>query len=145
MHSCGLRDGGEVVCWGLNDSGQLGDGTTGNRLTPTLVTGALTFAAVETGNGGFHTCGLDASGKAYCWGSNAQGQLGDGTTANRLSPTEVAHDPELFFASLAVGGGHSCGVTAVGGTAYCWGANGNGQLGDGTLSDRRTPVLVSDP
>jgi hypothetical protein len=142
-HTCGIATTGETYCWGLNGSGQLGDGTTGNRLTPTPVTGGLTFTVVVTGVGAAHTCGVAASGAPYCWGYNADGQVGDGTLGNRLSPTAVAGG--LVLGSLAVGGSHSCGVTSAGGVGYCWGANPTGQLGDGTVSRRLTPVRLSDP
>src|SRR5438309_2214393 len=90
--SCGLTLTGAAYCWGFNSSGQLGDGTTTDRLTPTPVAGGLTFAAISAGNNNAtgHTCGVTASGAAYCWGSNFGGQLGDGTTTDRLIARAVA-------------------------------------------------------
>jgi len=79
---------GPTYCWGWNGSGELGDGTTTNRLVPTVVAGGLTFTAVSAGFG--HTCGVTPSGAAYCWGGNYAGQLGDGSTTDRLVPTPVA-------------------------------------------------------
>jgi len=84
---------GAAYCWGYNAYGQLGDGTTTDRLVPTPVAGGLTFAAVSAGPivpfyG--HTCGVTTSGTAYCWGDNFRGELGDGTTTQRLVPTAVA-------------------------------------------------------
>jgi alpha-tubulin suppressor-like RCC1 family protein len=85
--------GGALYCWGLNDHGQLGDGTPATRRTPTPVSGNLSFVEVTAGvefiAGGSHTCGRVASGAVYCWGMNAYGQLGDGTTADKWIPTIV--------------------------------------------------------
>jgi len=86
-HTCGVTPGGAASCWGLNSSGQLGDGTTTDRLSPVAVAGGLSFAAVSAGD--LHTCALTAGGAAYCWGYNGDGELGDGTTTNRLSPVLV--------------------------------------------------------
>ncbi len=147
-HTCGLTSAGASYCWGPNDRGQLGDSTTVDRLIPAAVSGGLTFASLAAGVGGSHTCGLEVSGVAYCWGDNTQGQLGDGTVANRLSPTKVtatADAGELTFASLSAGGLHTCGVSTEGGVAYCWGSNVTGELGDDTRSARLTPVKVADP
>jgi alpha-tubulin suppressor-like RCC1 family protein len=139
-YTCGLMSGGAAYCWGDNSRGQLGDGTTTNRLTPTLVAGGLTFTSLAVGVGGAHTCALTSGGAAYCWGYNPDGRLGDGTTTSRLTPTPVAGG--LTFTSLALGGAHTCALTS-GGAAYCWGYNSFGQLGDGTTTSRLTPTPVA--
>ncbi|HEV8364085.1 MAG TPA: protein kinase [Gemmatimonadaceae bacterium] len=90
--------------------------------------------------GSAHSCVLSANGKAQCWGSNASGQLGDGSLDVRVTPAPVAGD--FSFAHLAAGDGYTCGVTS-GGEALCWGDNDEGQLGDGTVSMRTAPVRVS--
>jgi len=87
MHSCGVTAGGNAFCWGDNSSGQLGDGTTGGRVSPVPVAGGLTFAVVSAG--GDHTCGATPSGGVYCWGDNLFGQLGSGTTVTSLTPVRV--------------------------------------------------------
>jgi hypothetical protein len=125
-----------LFCWGLNHAGQLGDGTTVERLSPVLVVGGP-FSSVSAG--GSHTCALTSAGAAYCWGANDHGQLGDGTTTMRTTPVLVSGG--LAFLSISAGGNHTCGVTLV--ATYCWGANGNGQLGNGTTTDSAVPVKVS--
>jgi len=119
--------------------GELGDGTTVERTSPTPVAGGLTFA--QLGRVGFyHTCGVTFDGAAYCWGDNTWGQLGDGTTTWEPSPVLVAGG--LTFAAVSAGSYHTCGVTS-GGAAYCWGGNSAGELGDGTFTQRTSPVAVA--
>jgi alpha-tubulin suppressor-like RCC1 family protein len=91
QHTCGVTAAGAAYCWGSNDgvsSGALGDGTTVDRWTPTLVTGGLSFVAVSAGV--YHTCGVTAAGVIYCWGFNGFGQLGDGTFTDSSVPVKVA-------------------------------------------------------
>ncbi|HEU5304443.1 MAG TPA: hypothetical protein VFU40_07360, partial [Gemmatimonadales bacterium] len=137
LRTCGIRTDGKSYCWGRNDVGQLGDGTIDPRLTPTLVAGNLDFSSIAAGaGGGFHTCGV-AADSVYCWGSNARGELGDGSITPRKVPTSVAGG--IAFIGVAVGGNHTCAWTAAH-QAYCWGGNHAGQLGDGTTTDRHQPV-----
>ena len=142
-HSCGLTTGSLAYCWGDDSFGELGTGATSTtpQTAPVQVTGGLTFASVTVSAGsGRQTCGLAAAGKAYCWGLNASGQLGDSTATTAATPVPVAGG--LTFASLSAGTGHTCGVT-IAGSAYCWGLNAAGQLGDGTTTDRHVPTAVS--
>ena len=138
IHTCGLTTPGDAYCWGFNDFGQLGDGSTIGSLTPVLVSGGIRFSSISTRGG--HTCGVTSVGDAYCWGENFRGQLGDGTRINRLTPVLVSGG--LSFASVSAGWGNTCGVTTAG-DAYCWGDNFYGQLGDGTTINRLTPVAVA--
>jgi hypothetical protein len=85
--SCALMDSGELLCWGDNRSGQLGDGGTTSRPTPSRAGGAVLFETVDGGD--LHMCGIDPDGTLFCWGENGNGQLGLGDTADRLQPTRV--------------------------------------------------------
>jgi alpha-tubulin suppressor-like RCC1 family protein len=138
-HTCALTTGGGVRCWGGNSAGQLGDGTTANRWTPTPVSG-LGSGVVALAAGDVHTCAVTTGGGVLCWGLNSGGQLGDGTTTNRWTPTAVSGLGSGVTA-LAAGGVHTCALMTSG-DVKCWGANGVGQLGDGTTTSRWTPTAV---
>jgi len=142
-HTCALMDadhGGGVKCWGLNSSGQLGDGTDNQRNAPTDVNG-LASGVTAVAAGFEHTCALTAEGAVKCWGANNSGQLGDGTTTSRNTPVDVSTLVNGITA-LAVGFEHTCALTAEG-AVKCWGANNSGQLGDGTALLRPSPADVS--
>jgi alpha-tubulin suppressor-like RCC1 family protein len=137
--TCGLTTNNRAYCWGRNESGQLGDGTTTTaRLRPVAVAGGRSFLLVRAG--GAHACGIDTSHAAFCWGSNSNGQLGDGTTTRRLTPVRVSRG--LSWQLLTGGFLHTCGVTTDA-HAYCWGANRSGRLGDGTTVQRLKPAAIS--
>jgi hypothetical protein len=128
-NACGVTTGGAAYCWGEDFNGELGNGSAGGYSTvPVAVAGGLTFAAVSAG--GLHTCGLTTGGEAYCWGWNAEGQLGLGTSDQQAHGTPAAVAGGLTFAALSAGARHTCGVTTSG-VAYCWGANDHAQLGSG--------------
>lgn len=128
-HTCALTSSGGVKCWGLNNSGQLGDGTVTNRSVPVNVIG-LSSGVKAVSVGMYHSCALTNSGVVKCWGQNASGQLGDGTITTRVNPVDVVGLGSGVI-SLSVGELHTCAVTSAG-AAKCWGRNLYGELGNGT-------------
>ena len=142
--TCGLTSDRLAYCWGANWDGDVGDGTANiTRPAPVPVAGGLRFRELSDG-GEFHNCGITLGGRAYCWGRNYSGELGDGTSTPRPAPVPVA--TRLRFSQLATGTLYSCGV-ARSHVAYCWGSNFNGQFGNGTTSliTNLTPVPVGAP
>lgn len=140
-HTCALGYDHYAYCIGRNDEGQLGRGfaTNPSQLlpvpNPTIAGNYYAWATVRTGMG--HTCGLiQGSLLILCWGRNAEGQIGNGTTTLAPVPVSIA-----FAAQLDVGGYHTCAI-ASNGKLTCWGANSSGQLGDGTSSDRLSPTAI---
>ncbi len=139
-HTCALLNTGAVICWGSNVFGQLGDGTTTNKKTPTAVSGLSSdVTAITAGREG--TCALLATGAVKCWGWNLYGQLGDGTTTDRKTPTAVS-GLSSGVTAITAGTRHTCALLATG-AVHCWGDNSDGQLGDGTTNDRHTPTPVT--
>ena len=137
-HSCALVSSGTVKCWGLNEHGQLGDGTTALSLTAVAVSGISTATALTAGNE--DTCAMLSGGTVKCWGLNGSGELGNGTTSD--SSTPVAVSGISTATAVSAGGYHTCALLA-GGTVKCWGFNAYGQLGNGTTTGSSTPVAVS--
>jgi len=138
-HTCAVTTSGGVKCWGWNENGQLGVGTTRRRYTPVDVVG-LTSGIASISSGGRHICAVTTSGGVKCWGSNKNGQLGDGTTTNSYTPVDVV-GLTSGVASVSSGNLHTCAVTNSGGVK-CWGSNYYSQLGDGSDISRYTPVDV---
>jgi alpha-tubulin suppressor-like RCC1 family protein len=139
IHTCGMTTDNHAYCWGDNGSGRLGDGTTVKKLKPAAISGGLLVRQIEAGFN--HTCAVAvAEYRAYCWGSNYAGGLGDGTTTTRLTPTAVAGDRR--FDNVSAGDLFTCGVTR-GHRGLCWGRNGAGQLGNGTTFRRATPTPLA--
>ncbi len=138
-HTCAVTVAGGVQCWGLNNFGQLGDGTTTDSLTAVAVTG-LASGVVAVAAGDAHACALTATGAVKCWGNNSWGQLGDGSMSYRTEPVSVASLSSGVVA-ISTGAMHSCALTATG-AVRCWGYNGAGTLGDGTFATRTMPVQV---
>jgi alpha-tubulin suppressor-like RCC1 family protein len=137
-HTCYLSESGTVGCWGANEHGQLGQGTRTDSLTPVSVPGLDNVIGVSAA-GVHHTCALKGDGSVWCWGGNTYGQLGDGTTIDRLSPVRV---PGIDNAvQISIDAVHSC-ARLVNRDLLCWGDNSTGRLGDGTLIDRSSPTKV---
>lgn len=137
-HTCAVLATGEVWCWGYNDYGQLGDGTIANQTVPVQVQGITNAVAVAAGH--HHTCALLSGGEVKCWGSNLFGEIGDGSNQGSRTPSAVVG---LSSGVLMISAGESstCALL-MGGGVKCWGWNAYGQLGDGTTVDRFTPVDV---
>jgi alpha-tubulin suppressor-like RCC1 family protein len=138
-HSCGVTAAGGAYCWGYNDDGQLGTGTTAEHHSPAPVSGGEDVQSIEVST--CSTCMLDQAGEVRCLGCNFWGQLGDGTDTDRLLPAPI--ESTLSWSFLVSGTGHVCAVT-VGSALYCWGSNFVGELGDGNVSTTSSaPVRVS--
>lgn len=141
QHTCALTSAGALSCWGRNEYGQLGDGSTLDHATPAAVAG-LASGVADLLAGYFHSCALTSGGALSCFGRNFSGQIGDGTTTNRLTPVGVAGMGSGVLAVADTRGTHSCAI-AAGGALRCWGSNAWGQVGDGTTTNRSTPVGVT--
>jgi alpha-tubulin suppressor-like RCC1 family protein len=161
IHACGITTAGATMCWGANFAGQLGDGTSAQRLVPTASAPGLTFTSLRAGRANSiftHTCGITASGDVYCWGWNSKGQLCNDAVMTRddcvssiVSPTTIPKSECSYkplkangvsqVVSLDAGNEHTCALTAAG-ALLCWGDNASGQLGDGTGIGSLTPVPV---
>ncbi|HUL97470.1 MAG TPA: hypothetical protein VLT89_15770 [Usitatibacter sp.] len=140
FHACALTSAGAMLCWGSNDYGQLGNGTTAQSTTPVPVAG-LSSSVTGITAGTYHTCAVNSSGTVYCWGDNDFGQLGNGTTIRLSIPVPL---PGFLSGGSAVSAGayHTCALNRSGGV-LCWGYGHNGQLGNGAASSSATPVSVS--
>ena len=145
-HACSVLDSFSAACWGLGMSGQLGYGSTSNSSYPQIVSTPnwVEFTSISTG--GEHTCAMNSLGGVMCWGNNAYGQLGDGTTTNRTTPVNVTNIPSWMnvVEVHAVYDG-TCVVDDTGGV-WCWGNNANGKLGlNASLNVATTPSPVRFP
>jgi alpha-tubulin suppressor-like RCC1 family protein len=138
--TCVVTAAGAVLCWGDNMYGQLGDGTTTSRDVPTQVKG-LTSGAKAVASGLTMSCALMTSGGVKCWGTNPQGQLGNGGTTNSATPVDVTGLGSAVSA-ISAGANHMCAILSATGGVQCWGANDQGQLGDSSLNDSSVPVSV---
>jgi alpha-tubulin suppressor-like RCC1 family protein len=143
-HTCAVLKSGGVKCWGFNNSGELGDGTSIYRYLPTAVSG-LTSGVTAVSSGGDHTCVLMNGGGVKCWGNGDLGQLGNGRVMIAKLPVDVS-GLVSGVAAVSAGGDHTCAVIKNGGVK-CWGDDNYGALGDGTLelgkgTIRKTPVDV---
>ncbi len=150
-HTC-VIDSGRAYCWGENDYGQLGDGSTTDSAVPVAVdtSGVLagkTLTQISAGGGGgLDTCALDSTGAAYCWGANSDGALGDGDNSSGYSDVPVRVDSSGALAGktltqIAAGSDGGCVLDSLG-TAFCWGDNDFGELGDGSTNSSSVPVAV---
>lgn len=139
--TCGLTANGDAFCFGTNSTGMVGDGTTTDASRPAAVLGGLQFASIAVGRS--HTCAITQAGSTWCWGANTTGQLGTGNTAWSSIPVQVGGGHTFTQVTVSrAQQDHTCALTAAG-VAWCWGYNASGQLGDGSNTQRTTPVRVS--
>nr|MBP9706659.1 hypothetical protein [Oligoflexales bacterium] len=150
-HLCALSGAGHVYCWGSDDSGQIGNGSSqdGDQDTPMMVEANMSNAGAAVrfrsiAAAGDYSCALATNNKAYCWGDNTYGQLGNGLSGSgQKAEYPVAVGGNLEFRSLAPGLYHVCGLRADEGSIYCWGKGDTGAIGDGNDTLRTAPTLVS--
>ncbi|MDP1884717.1 MAG: hypothetical protein Q8L10_05145 [Candidatus Moranbacteria bacterium] len=148
-HTCALKTDNSVYCWGYNSTGQIGDYTVTQRLTPVQVHGVDNVGVLTDVNrisaGGVHTCAIKTDGAVYCWGSNVYGRLGDNTITQRTTPVQVHGVSDVGFLvdvdQIIPGINQTCALK-IDGTVYCWGINNYGQIGDGTIIESHIPVQV---
>ena len=138
-HTCAVLNNGTAKCWGLNSSGQLGNNGTNNSSSPVSVYNLTTAVQITTNQAA--TCARLSGGTVQCWGNNLVGQLGDGTNNMRLIPTTVLSLTGV--SDISSGNGHTCAAFPASKSLRCWGANTYGQIGDGSLTDRNSPVIIN--
>jgi len=147
-HTCSILDDGSVWCWGSNNNGGLGVGNMSSgswAYSPNQALLPSGLAAVSISLGAGHSCVVVDDGRAFCWGYNGDGNIGDGTSGtNRVSPTEVSGTAS--YVSISAGSNHNCAITNTG-TVKCWGDNWNQALGLGyyTANDQTTPQDAALP
>jgi alpha-tubulin suppressor-like RCC1 family protein len=160
-YACGVNTDDQAYCWGNNKNSQLGNGNSTSQKTPTLVLAgeipinnkiiSLSVSKDDTiSSSVLVTCAIVDNGKAYCWGNNSKGQLGINSTTNKNIPTQVftsesdsssAITNNTILTSISAGSTYVCALDSMGNT-YCWGNNNLGQLGIGSLSQKKTAQLV---
>lgn len=138
LSDCAIKTNGTLWCWGYNSSGQLGDGTTTGRTVPTAVGSSTDWSSVFVGY--LTTCALKTDHTMWCWGENSSGQVGDGTTTNRTTPTQVGSFTDWSNVQVSLNG-TVCAMRSDN-SLWCWGYNANGQVGDGSTTNRSSPVQI---
>jgi len=148
VHTCGIDTNHGLWCWGYNGNGELGIGSTTNQDLPqSVTTPAAPGWATVTADGppvGGHTCAIRTDHTLWCWGQGGSGQLGIGSTFDQDLPQQVTTPSATGWAATSAGGAHTC-ATRTDGTLWCWGKNGNGQLGIGSVTSEFLPQQVSTP
>lgn len=152
--TCGLTAAGKAYCWGANSFGQLGNGTNISSKIPVEVDMSAFpdtyFKQISAGSE--HACGVAGNGSMYCWGRNASGQLGNGTTTNSYTPVLVdvsansygGYDDIFYFKQVEAGNNFTCGLSVIG-VIFCWGTNEKGQLGNDDMSVTFSAIPVVVP
>ena len=137
-HTCVAIEAAEILCWGLNNSGQLGGGAKSPLGERKFVAGADEVEYVEVG--GEHSCYIRMDRRLFCWGYNGSGQIGDGTVKQRWAPVRVTGLRDAVM-DVSVGRYHTCSL-GESSLVYCWGRNSHGQVGDGTQENVVAPKMV---
>ncbi len=142
LHACAIKTTGTLWCWGSHLNGRLGLGTLAADVTsPTQVGTATTWANVNAGEK--HTCAVRTDSTLYCWGGNTSGQVGDGTSGtDRLTPVQISSGDGGVWSKVGAGSAHTC-ATRTDKTLYCWGADGSGQLGNGSGGAQTAPQQIA--
>ncbi|HEX8393689.1 MAG TPA: hypothetical protein VF665_15220 [Longimicrobium sp.] len=144
-HTCALGSDSRSYCWGADTNGRLGNGATLTAFqqspSPVQMPAGVSFTSISAGTA--HTCALASDSRAYCWGSDGNGRLGNGgtLTADQQSPSPVQMPAGVSFSSLSAASPHACALTD--GPGYCWGSNGSRQAGDGTAIVRDAPAVIA--
>jgi len=139
-HTCALTDSRSLMCWGYNNNGQIGNGSSGEfAVNPVFVNSTESFISITAG--GYNTCGLLSNGSAMCWGNNGDGQIGNGSSGGNASNPTFVNTSESFV-SITSGSAHTCGLLSNG-SAMCWGDDYYGQIGNGVSGvDILNPIFV---
>jgi alpha-tubulin suppressor-like RCC1 family protein len=148
--ACGVTSGGVAYCWGNNQSGQIGNSASGAAVTvPTAVTGLTGVTPTQIAAGTSYACALANTGAAYCWGLGTSGQLGNSASATSNTAVVVTVGGSSLIPTgttlvqIAAGTATTCSLGSAG-AAYCWGAGGSGQLGNGSSTAiQNTAVAVT--
>ncbi|HQF79165.1 MAG TPA: chromosome condensation regulator RCC1, partial [Spirochaetota bacterium] len=137
-HTVAIKSNKTLWAWGYNSSGQLGDGTIENKLSPVRIGVSTDWASVSCGRD--HTIALKLDGTLWTWGNNGFGQLGDGTTgSNKSSPVQIGSSTD--WASVSCGISHTVAIKSNG-SLWAWGYNNSGRLGDGTTANKSSPIQI---
>lgn len=137
-HFCGITSSDQLKCWGSNNFGQVGNNSTVDVASPTIIDGGNTYLKVSAGM--VHTCAIDTNNKIKCWGFGTDGRLGDGTNTQRLVPTLISDGSN--YSDISAGYTHTCGIISTTGQLKCWGYNDSGQLGNGNTTQQASPVAI---
>jgi len=150
LHSSAITSSGRIFTWGSNSYGQLGDGTTSTKLIPTDITLKFSLDSeekiIDISLRGYNSSAISSFGRVFTWGANQFGQLGDGTTTNKLVPTDItsqfALDLDEKITNISIGWDYAALTTSLG-IIFTWGSNGTGQLGDGSNTTRLVPTDIT--